>query len=138
MPIRCTVQPGIRRVHCVIEGDFSTEEITATILGIVEHPEFRPGFEILSDHSRIGEPINRAQVGEMVSLLGSHREKIKDARLAVVVAKPASLGMMNMLAVLAGDLFREVQVFRTVEQAEQWLRDSRQENRDDRSGARPA
>lgn len=132
MPIRYWIQPERRRICTEIVGDFTFEEIRETISDSLTDPDYSPGFHILSDHRRIGEPIKTAELKQMLRFLASFQDKLRGIRWAIVALKPASLGMMNMLAVLADDLPFEVQVFLSMKKAEHWLEQIEQESSDDR------
>ncbi len=127
MSIRYWVQPERRRICTEIVGDFTSEEIRETISNSLTDPDCGPGFHILSDHRRIGEPIKTAELKQMLGFLASFRDKLRGTRWAIVTIKPASMGMMNMLAVMANDLPLEVRVFQSKKTAELWLDQSAQE-----------
>lgn len=82
-----------------------------------------PGYNILSDNRDIGTPATRAQMEQLATLLTGMREKFAGARWAVVVSKPASFGMMRMLAVFLEAIPITLEIFRDTEAAERWLRE---------------
>ncbi|OPL19253.1 MAG: hypothetical protein AVO35_11790 [Candidatus Aegiribacteria sp. MLS_C] len=121
MPIRVWIEPERRLVRIEIEGDSTTEDILDSIDDAVSDPDAEPGFSILSDHRAVGEPLTTPQVQAMVSRMESLREVMSGCRWAVVTHKPASVGMMRMLAVLLNRIPMTIEVFGTMEEAEDWL-----------------
>lgn len=120
MPIRSWIEKDKRRVRSVVVGDFTMTDILATIRGALDDPEFEPGFDVLADHTDIGEPITTAQLDDMIRYLAESR-KLTGSRWAVVTRKPASYGMMRMFSALAERIAIEVDVFETFDEAESWL-----------------
>ncbi|MEJ2054430.1 MAG: hypothetical protein P8X42_10955, partial [Calditrichaceae bacterium] len=105
---------GIRSyIHQRLSANF---DITA-----VNHPDFKPGFNVLSDHTQIKKSITTKQV----QALSSHIQKLKpylaDTRWAVLTAKKSSYGMMRMLSVYLESIPVELEVFYKLEEAEAWL-----------------
>lgn len=127
MPIDCWIEQDRHRVRAEVRGDFSTEDILRAISDAVSHPEFERGFNILSDHRQIGQPITTAQMQEMTAHLRRLAAEFAGSRWAVVTTKPASYGMMRMLSVMLEDMPLHVHVFDGLAAAEAWL-DSPDEN----------
>lgn len=117
MPIRYRVDPGARLVRAWVEGDFTMADVVDCIAGAAADPGFVPGFDILSDHTQIGEPLTPDQAREMVQLIGTMQESFAGARWAVVATQPASYGMARMFSVLAREIPVYVEVFPTLEEA---------------------
>ena len=121
MPIDSYIDETRRCVVTKIYGDFTLDEIIDTINRSVRDPKFRPGFGVLSDHTRVGEPLTTPQAAGMVNHLESLTEFFAGARWAAVTSKPASYGMLRMVSVLTERVPMEVQIFPTHEEAEAWL-----------------
>jgi hypothetical protein len=121
MPILVQVDTRRRLVVAKVLGDFTIEEIVKGIDDSVNDPNFEPGFDVLSDHSEIGTPISVTQAKQMIAHLESVSHLMAGARWAVVAPKPASYGMMRMLAVLAERVPMKVEVFQTLDEAQAWL-----------------
>lgn len=121
MPIRVWIEPERRLVRIVIEGDSTTEDILASIDRAVSDPDTRPGFNILSDHRAVGEPLTTPQAHAMVARMESLKEAMSGCRWAVVTSKAASIGMMRMLAVLLNRIPMTIEVFGSMDEAERWL-----------------
>ncbi len=121
MPITFRVDPTRRLVQTTVIGDFETADIVRVITGAASHPDFEPGFDILSDHREIGEPITPAQLRDLTGLLRELSDRFAGGRWAVVTTKPASYGMMRALSMLTSDGSLQVEVFKTMEEAEAHL-----------------
>lgn len=121
MGIRHWVEKDRRRIRAEVTGDFTLEEILDTLTRAVEDPDYEPGFDVLSDHSGIGEPLTTQQA----QALSRHFEKMSrhwaGTRWAVVTTKPASVGMIRMLAVLSESVPMTIRTFPSLPEAEQWL-----------------
>jgi hypothetical protein len=121
MPIDSWVEQDRRRVRAEVVGDFSTGDILRAIGDAVSHPEFERGFNTLSDHRQIGQPITTARLQEMTSHLRRLSAEFEGSRMAVVTTKPASYGMMRMPSVVVEDIPLYVRVFDSLAAAEAWL-----------------
>ena len=121
MPIEYWIEKDRRRIRAVVSGDVKTEEILQTLKGSTEHSDFQPGFDILSDHTDVGEPLSTQQARLMSAYLMGIRKMMAHSRWAVVTRKPASFGMMRMLAVFLEEVPMTLRVFGTLVEAEEWL-----------------
>lgn len=121
MPIRYALDRPARLIRSTVEGDFDAAEMLTCVSAAVAAAG-EPGWHIVSDHRRIGEPATRDQVELLVEHLTDLRPYLRDARWAVIVSKPASYGMMRMLSVLAERVPMTVRVFRDAGAAERWAR----------------
>jgi hypothetical protein len=121
LPIKTWIDKDKKRIHSIVSGVVSLEEMLNTITTTVNHPDFKPGFNVLSDHTQIKKTITTKQV----QALSSHIQKLKpylaDTRWAVLTAKKSSYGMMRMLSVYLESIPVELEVFYNLEEAEAWL-----------------
>ena len=121
MPIRIWIDKDQRLIRSEISGSFSEEDILNAINESVAHPGYEPGFNVLSDHTRVTEFITTPQAYSMARHLESLSEQMANVRWAVVTREPASNGMMRVMSVLVERVPMEVQIFETIEEAEEWL-----------------
>ena len=121
MPISYRLDRPARLIRSTVEGDFSAAEMLSCVSEAV-HEAGEPGFNIVSDHRLIGEPATRDQVELLVDHLTTLQRFVRGSRWAVIVAKPASFGMMRMFAVLAERVPLQVRVFMDAAEAEAWAR----------------
>ena len=122
VPITYQLDQAVRLVRATVEGDFTAEDMLDCVSSAARELE-HAGWNILSDHRAIGAPATRAQIERLVDRLYDLRRVFAGARWAVVVAQPASYGMMRMLSTLAEEVPLTVRVFGELEGAEGWARD---------------
>ena len=99
MPIKVWIDRDQRLIRSEVSGSFSEEDILNGINESVRHPDYEPGFDVLSDHTRVTEFITTAQAYSMARHLEFLSEQMANVRWAVVTREPASYGMMRMMAV---------------------------------------
>jgi hypothetical protein len=121
MPVQQWVERDRRRIRLVAAGELTMDDILKAINGAVEDPAFEPGFDVLSDHRALGEPLTSDQLKQATAHLQNLSQHFAGSRYAVVATTPASYGMMRMFSVLAERIPLKVGVFRSMEEAEAWL-----------------
>jgi hypothetical protein len=121
MPIMVWIDKDQRLIRSEVSGSFSEEAISNAINESVGHPDYEPGFNVLSDHTRVTEFITTPQAYSMARHLESLSDQMANVRWAVVTREPASYGMMRMMSVLVERVPMEVQIFATIEEAEEWV-----------------
>ena len=119
MPITHELDRERRLVRAVVRGDFTADDMLRTVSDAARAAG-EPGWNVLSDHREIGEPATREQLEQLVGHLAVQRRWFHGSRWAVVVARPASYGMMRMLQVLAERVPMTVRVFVDADRAERW------------------
>ncbi len=97
------------------------EQIRATVEALLAEPEFRPGIDILSDHTSLEATATTQMVGAVLPLLERLGERLGRFRCAIVAPEDASFGMARMAATLASDGPATVHAFRSLPEAEAWL-----------------
>jgi len=121
MPVDFKIDTERRLVVATVFDEISDTDIIETLNSSVSDPDFEPGFNVLSDHTRITRPITTEQVKLMVGHMESLSDHLAGARWAIVTNSPASYGMMRMLSVFAERVPIELQVFRDADEANRWL-----------------
>ncbi len=121
MPVDFKIDTGPRLIVATVFGEISDTDIVEALNASVSDPDFEPGFNVLSDHTRITRPITTEQVKLMVDHMESLSNHLAGARWAIVTKSPASYGMMRMLSVFAKRVPLELQVFRDADEANKWL-----------------
>jgi hypothetical protein len=121
MPIKRWIEKDKKRVYAVLTGKISLDEMIATINDSVEDADFEPGFDVLSDHSGIEQPIATNQVKFLALHIEMLRNNFAGSRWAVVAKNEVSYGMMRMLSVYLEKVPMQLEVFYTLEDAEKWL-----------------
>lgn len=123
MPINNVIDEKASRVVSTVSGAFTIEDIVTAISGSVLDPRFRPGFDILSDHTAVETPLTATQAKLMMAHLETLGKHLQNSRWAVVTNKAASFGMFRMASVFAERIPMEIQVFHTHEEANTWLKE---------------
>jgi len=121
MPIKSWIEKKKKRVHAVLSGKVSLDEMIKTINSSVKDPDFESGFDVLSDHTRIEQPIETQQVKFLAMHIESLRTNFAGSRWAVVTNSKVSYGMMRMLSVFLEQIPMKLDVFYSLEDAEKWL-----------------
>ena len=121
MPIKYWIEKDHRRVRAVVSGDFTIDDVFRAIQSSTEDADFEPGFDVLSDHTDVGEPLTTQQARQMSSYIESLSRALAHSRWAVITKKPASFGMMRMLSVFLEQVPMVLRVFGNLEEAERWL-----------------
>jgi hypothetical protein len=121
MPIEYKIEKDKKRVFAIVSRTVSLEDIIKVITSIMRDSSFMPGFDILSDHTRIERPIETEQLKALVSHINGLATYCSSSRWAVVTKKAASYGMMRMLAAYLAIVPMELQVFYSFDDAEEWL-----------------
>ncbi len=121
MPIESYIDEARKRVVARVRGDFTFTDIVETLERNLGDPRWRPGFDVLSDHTEVGEPITPSQARRMVVRLGALSDLLTGSRWAIVTTKLASYSMMKVIALMAEQVPMEIEVFTSLEEAEAWL-----------------
>ena len=122
MAITFSIDAERGRLHLSVGGDFTTEEMLSAMRAVIESPLLPDAFTAISDHTRVERPVTSSQLVELVTLMEAHAERFARARWAIVSTRPASYGMMRVLAARAQlVLGMRVRIFFDVQRATQWL-----------------
>jgi len=122
MAITYSIDAALGRLHMIVGAEFTTEEVISAMRGIIDNPALPDGFTAISDHTRVQRPVSSSQVVELVALMEQHGHRFAGVRWAIVSTRPASYGMMRVLAARAQlALGMSVAVFFDVPRAEEWL-----------------
>jgi len=122
MPIRHWIDREHRLIRAEVSGSTSIEQMQECVRDAICHPDFRIGFNVISDHTRVTEIISTEQVKQLTSQLALFRNQLRNAKWAVVTTAPASVGMMRMLSVYLEQVPVTLRIFATEEEAMDWLR----------------
>jgi hypothetical protein len=120
-------------VRAIVSGNVTIEEILEAINGSIDDPDFRWGYDILSDHTRVETAITTEQAGTTAEYLASLSLYFAGSRWAVVTSKDVSYGMMRMLSVFLERVPMDLRVFRSFDEAENWLAAPKEQGTGERS-----
>ncbi len=121
MPIRFWIEADKKRVRAVVTGEVTDKEIVEALDHIAADPEFKSGFDVLSDHMNITKAITTEQVKLTSAHIDELSKRLSGIRWAVVTKSDASYGMMRMLSTFLEPARISLNVFRSMDQAEEWL-----------------
>jgi hypothetical protein len=114
---------GIIRTKCV--GDVTLEEVLGHFEELARDPDCPSRLDVLLD---LTEETTIPQIHELRAVtraIAKVRERVRFCAVAVVATRDALFGMLRMFQVFTEALFREAQIFRTLEEAEAWLQSQR-------------
>ena len=110
-----------RRLWIEFSGTLSDDEIRTFVSTVLGDPQFEPGLDVLSDHTRLAEAITMEQFYLLLSLFQARPQRLRGVRMAIVTRRDASFGMMRMLSAKVESIPMTVEVFRDLAAAEVWL-----------------
>jgi hypothetical protein len=115
MPIHSDVDHAGQLVRFRIVGEWSTDEMLSAVTSALDI--LQPGrcYDVLSDHSEIGEPATPEQVRALIRLLAERGSAFLGRRAVMVTASPASYGMMRMLGAHCDGIGLDVHVVWSLE-----------------------
>ncbi len=121
MALEFYIDTGLRLVTLtgVEVPDF--DEWRRAMLNILAHPDFRPGFNFLTDRRDAQQAPTTDYLRQVVEFLEDHRAELAHCRWALVVSTPAGFGMGRMAMALCEGLTIRVQVFTNLRDARVWL-----------------
>jgi hypothetical protein len=116
---------GLVRLRYHENPTFSEWE--ATMLAVLDDPDFRPGFGILADRRGVPAP-SSDYVRSTLDFSRAH-PALSYSRFAIVVDGLAAFGMGRMGQILGDDLPGPISVFNGPVEAEEWLRQGQHPDR---------
>ena len=117
MPITFRIDKKSGVVFTTMEGNVSISEIIDGLKGLMNHPDFSPGFNGLVDMRNSTVNSTPEEVRRIAELMTGQREKIGMSRSAVVVSKDVIFGMARMFQVFAEQSSIKTELFRDINEA---------------------
>ena len=122
MPYTLHVDVEDRRVVFRASGTYSNDEAFGSIQDMIGHPDFQAGFDVLVDMTAVEDvPLWGDDIREKVSFDQGLLPKLGQARWAFVVPNDAVYGLARMYQTLMADTAIQVEAFRDLRMAEDWL-----------------
>lgn len=110
-----------RLVHAVTRGPTSSTDIVTSLASLLDHPSYSPGLRVLLDMREVVPSLRRPDVLNIARYVKERGEKLRDLKLAVVVATESSFGMAQEQRVALAGSPMEMEVFREMGAAREWL-----------------
>jgi hypothetical protein len=105
-----------------LEGDDPGLELwRQTLLAVFADPEFETGFNFLSDRRPASEARSSDYLKAALSFLKYHENELGRCKWATVVSTMAAFGMGRMTQILSENLSVQIEVFKDIEEARDWL-----------------
>ena len=123
MAITPHIDPQTGLVTVTVRGEVDGAMIKEALQGVVDHPRFKTGADMLWDFTRAqGKEATGEGLQDLVSFVASLREKRGSGyRVALVASGDLEYGFARMYEAYAEHLPLVVRVFRNLEEANQWL-----------------
>lgn len=123
MPVEVTVDAATGVITVVARGEITLEDLRASFLDTLAHPDFQPGMDVLLDLTEGGAGgLRPADLREHLNAIDRHRaQRGVNYRVAVVAPRDVDFGVFRMYGSLADEQAFAVMVFRTRAEAEAWL-----------------
>lgn len=104
-------------------GTADVSEIILYQKKLVEHPDWKPGINILVDHTDlITTHLTFQQIQAISKSITAFAKELGDGRLALVVRTMMGYGLARMWQILTSELSNlNIKIFRSLEHAEQWV-----------------
>jgi hypothetical protein len=121
MPVNYQIDKAnaIIRTECV--GDVTLEEVVNHFRELARDPNCPERLDVLLDLRGQSSIPENQQLRVVTSEMARVRGRVQFGACAIVAPRDALYGMLRVFQVFTEAYFREAQVFRTLEEAEQWL-----------------
>jgi hypothetical protein len=105
-----------------LEGDDPPLELwRQTMLAVFADPEFETGFNFLSDRRAAVEARSSDYLRAALNFIKYYEKEMGDCKWATVVSTMAAFGMGRMTQILAEKLRVQIEVFKDIDEAKDWL-----------------
>lgn len=122
MAYSCTIDYERRVGVVTLSGSVSDREIVHIIADLYGNPAWEPGFNTLWDCSKISELIiEQSGLSRIVGEMNQYLDKAGSGRSALVVKRQLDESMAKLLVYMARTASRDRRVFKSREEADQWL-----------------
>jgi hypothetical protein len=122
MAVTYHIDPEERIVYLITAGESPSFEWRAAMLSVLADPDYRPGFNFLSDRRRQTNVPDAQYVRPAADFLAYHSAKMGSYRWASVSTDPATFGMLRMFEAFARTNGVRARAFTDYDQALRWLR----------------
>ena len=125
MPIETVIDKEQHRVTHRISGVLVYEEVLKSMKALYTNPEFRSDMEILAIFlPGATSGLSSDDIHRVVEMTRLARDVRGSGRTAVVAMDEQDFGIVHVAEYLLKDEKRQMKICRTVEEAEQWLKEA--------------
>jgi hypothetical protein len=122
MPVATTIQPGERVVLFRCSGEVVLSEIRRAFDQMMSDPGFEPGAHALWDLRAATIGVRAQEIPDILSMVSERQEKRGTGyRVAILVGGSPDFGLSTLFEMSASKMPFSVRVFRSYNQATQWL-----------------
>src|SRR5262245_65696868 len=122
MSLSYSIETDAHLVRLVYSGAVEYDEWVTTMKSVFEDGSYRPGFAFLVDR-RLALTPTAYFIERAVAFTRRHKSRVAGSRWALVVSNAGTFGMMRLAQMLGNDLVKDSCVFKSLDEAEAWLRD---------------
>jgi hypothetical protein len=126
MPYEHQIDPAARRVTIRAHGPSSFEEARRATEALIADPAYDPAFEILFDGRELEYLASYQDALQFRDLFALLRASLRGP-IALVVQGTARYGMSRMISTMADLVGVRMEAFRSIPDAEAWLREQGRE-----------
>lgn len=122
MPLRIEIDPSQGRIHTVVQGHLTIEDLNGYYEALREHPEFDPALDELFDLSEASSTsVAASDLRDFSASVARRADRRQNVRMAVVAPCDLAFGMARMYELLQTEAGSHIHVVRTRPEAEAWL-----------------
>lgn len=121
MSVTYSVNADRRMIRTTCSGALTLAEVIEHFRSLSANPSCSGHLDVLLDLSETDTMPESRQFGAVKAELARIRHKVQFGACAIVATRDALFGMMRMFEVLAENYFCTTRVFRTIDEAEEWL-----------------
>ena len=121
MPVTFRIDKEAGIVYTVIEGPVDTKELLRELETLLDHPDFRPGLNGITDLRKSEMDTFTEDVQRVAEFFIRHREQVGASRTAIVLSGFVTYGMTRMFQAFADDSSVETQIFQDMDEAIEWI-----------------
>ena len=104
-----------------IFGKVNLEEITGSIIKNLTHLDYHPGIKSLTDLREVEHFVNASDIKKFADFILESGEAIKGGKAAIVVSAEVTFGMIRMLQTYTDKSSLQIEVFKDINEAKNWL-----------------
>lgn len=121
MPVTYSINGEALLIRTKCSGNLTLQEVIDHFRTLRDDPACPSYLNVLLDCAEIVNLPNSRQLEAVGYEIRNLREKVRFGFCAVIAPRDALFGMLQVFAVVAQDYFREIRVFRSLEEGEYWL-----------------